>query len=59
MKVVSIFLMCLLVSGLALAQGVGASGDLRGTVTDPSGAIVAGATVTATDVAKGIKHTLR
>ncbi|MGH9569114.1 MAG: carboxypeptidase regulatory-like domain-containing protein, partial [Candidatus Angelobacter sp.] len=58
MKVVSIFLMCLLVSGLALAQGVGASGDLRGTVTDPSGAIVAGATVTAIDVAKGIKHTV-
>src|SRR5690348_8743540 len=58
MKTVSIFFMFLLFSGLSLAQGVGASGDLKGTVVDPSGAIVAGATVTATDLAKGIKHTI-
>src|SRR5215510_5295652 len=50
---------CLLIAGgMALAQGVGASGDIKGTVTDPSGAVVANATVTATDVEKGIKHTV-
>jgi carboxypeptidase family protein len=53
-----VFLVCLLFTGLVQAQGVGASGDIRGTVTDPSGAIVSGATVTITDVAKGTKHTV-
>jgi Carboxypeptidase regulatory-like domain/TonB dependent receptor-like, beta-barrel len=53
-----IVLVCLMLSGLALAQGVGASGDIKGVVTDPSGAVVANATVTATDVDKGIKHTV-
>jgi Carboxypeptidase regulatory-like domain/TonB dependent receptor-like, beta-barrel len=53
-----IFLACLLLTGMVYAQGVGASGDIRGTVTDPSGAVVSNANVTATDVAKGIKHTV-
>ncbi len=53
-----IVLVCLLLSGLALAQGVGASGDIKGVVTDPSGAVVSNATVTATDINKGIKHTV-
>src|SRR5262249_1766567 len=53
-----VVLACLLFAGMALAQGVGASGDIKGTVTDPSGAVVANATVTATDVEKGIKHTV-
>ena len=57
-RVLRIFLACLLLSGMVYAQGVGASGDIRGTVTDPSGAVVSGANVTATDVAKGIKHTV-
>jgi len=43
---------------MVYAQGVGASGDIRGTVTDPSGAVVTNANVTATDLAKGIKHTV-
>jgi len=47
----------LLLAGLAAAQGVGASGDIKGTVTDPSGAVMPKATVTATDVARGLKHT--
>jgi hypothetical protein len=46
----------LLISGMAYAQ-VGTSGDLKGTVTDPSGAVVGNATVAATDVAKGAKRT--
>ncbi|MGZ4898939.1 MAG: outer membrane beta-barrel protein [Candidatus Angelobacter sp.] len=53
-----IFLACLLLTGMVYAQGVGASGDIKGTVTDPSGAVVSNANVTATDVAKGIKHTV-
>ena len=53
-----IFLASLLLSGMVFAQGIGASGDIRGTVTDPSGAVVSGANVTATDIAKGIKHTV-
>ena len=51
-------LMCTLISGMAVAQGTGSSGDITGTVTDPSGAIVANATVTVTDVAKGTKRTV-
>ena len=53
-----IFLASLLLTGMVFAQGVGASGDIRGTVTDPSGAVVTNANVTATDIAKGIKHTV-
>jgi hypothetical protein len=53
-----IILACLLLTGMVYAQGVGASGDIRGTITDPSGAVVSGATVTATDIDKGIKHTV-
>src|SRR5689334_25353669 len=53
-----VFLAGLLLTGMAYAQGVGASGDIKGTVTDPSGAVVSNATVTATDVANGIKHTV-
>src|SRR5467141_5385742 len=48
----------LLAASMAHAQGVGASGDIRGTVTDPSGAVVSNANVTATDIAKGIRHTV-
>lgn len=52
----SLLVCLLLVSGMAFAQGVGASGDLTGTVTDPSGAVLTNATVTATDAEKGIKR---
>ncbi len=47
----------LLTTGMLHAQSVGASGDIRGTVTDPSGAVVDNATVTATETAKGTKYT--
>ena len=49
--------LCLLACGAASAQGVGASGDIKGTVTDPTGAVVANATVTAIDAQKGTKRT--
>ncbi len=53
-----VLFVCLLITGFAHAQGVGSSGGLKGLVTDPSGATVANATVTATDVAKGTKRTV-
>jgi outer membrane receptor protein involved in Fe transport len=56
--ILRIVLASLLLTGMVFAQGVGASGDIRGTVTDPSGAVVSGANVTATDIARGIKHTV-
>lgn len=46
----------LLISGMAYAQGVGASGSIGGTVTDPSGAVVSGGTVAVTDPQKGFRR---
>ncbi len=42
----------------ASAQGVGASGDIKGTITDPSGAVLPGATVIVANADKGVKHTV-
>ncbi|HEV2962868.1 MAG TPA: carboxypeptidase regulatory-like domain-containing protein [Candidatus Angelobacter sp.] len=47
----------LLAASIAHAQGVGASGEIKGTVTDPQGAVVTNATVEVLDVAKGTKRT--
>ena len=46
----------LMAAGIANAQGVGASGDIKGSVTDPTGAVLANATVTVTDPAKGTRR---
>ncbi len=43
----------------AHAQGVGTSGQIQGRVSDQSGAAVANASVTATDVEKGLKHSVK
>lgn len=43
----------------AYAQVDVSTGTLKGTVTDPNGAVVAGATVTATSVARGITKTAK
>jgi outer membrane receptor protein involved in Fe transport len=48
---VGVVLFMLLVSGLAFGQGT--RGSIRGTVTDPNGAIVVGANVRLVDVARG------
>ena len=53
MRHVALCLASLLVAGSLLAQ-VGGTGSIQGTVTDPSGAVIAGATVTATNVATGV-----
>src|SRR5271168_3255391 len=41
----------------ARAQGVGASGNISGTVTDPSGGVIANATVVADESTRGLKFT--
>jgi protocatechuate 3,4-dioxygenase beta subunit len=46
------------VSPVASAQGVGASADVTGTVTDPSGADVPNAKVTVLDAAKGLQRSV-
>jgi hypothetical protein len=54
------FLACALVSALVSqrlwAQGVGASGDIKGTVVDSSGAIMPRANIIATETAKGVRR---
>ena len=46
----------LFASPVAKAQGVGASGDINGTVTDPSGAVIPNAAVVATETARGTSY---
>jgi hypothetical protein len=54
-----VFVLGLLPAGpVASAQGVGASADLTGTVTDPSGAEVPNAKLTVVDTAKGIQRSV-
>ncbi len=54
-----VFALGLLPAGpVASAQGVGASADLTGTVTDPSGADVPSAKVTVLDNAKGLQRSV-
>jgi hypothetical protein len=42
---------------VAFGQGVGVSGDIRGIVSDPAGAVVPKATIVAEDTVKGIQRT--
>ncbi|HEY4783874.1 MAG TPA: carboxypeptidase-like regulatory domain-containing protein, partial [Chthoniobacterales bacterium] len=55
-KVVSIVSCFLLLSAIALGQGGVATGDLHVTVKDPKGSLVANATVTVRDTAKGLER---
>jgi len=52
-KLVWTFGCLLLAAGAAYAQGVGVSGSITGTVTDPSGALLPKAAISAVDTAKG------
>ena len=57
LMVVAILLASLLPGSRATAaQGVGASGDLTGTVTDPTGAGVPNAKITVTDPGQGVER---
>jgi hypothetical protein len=55
-SLVCIFLVVLLMPCLAHAQGVGSSGDITGTVTDPTGAVVPKANITAVETDRGTRH---
>lgn len=50
-----VFLFLFAGSRVTRAQGVGASGNISGTVTDPSGGVVPRATVTAEETSRGLK----
>jgi hypothetical protein len=54
MRHVAFCLALLVAAGSAFAQ-VGGTGSIQGAVTDPSGAVIAGAAVTATNVATGVE----
>src|ERR1039457_5653645 len=58
MKSLACVVLCLaLASSVAYAQGVGASGNIQGTVSDPSGALLPKATITVADTQTGLKRT--
>jgi Carboxypeptidase regulatory-like domain len=55
---VFVFALGLLLAGpVTFAQGVGASGSIRGTLTDPAGGVIPKATIVAEDAEKGIRRT--
>jgi hypothetical protein len=56
LKAFSVSLLVLLLSSIAFGQGGVATGDLHVTVKDPKGNLVANATVTVSDVAKGLER---
>src|SRR5579859_212658 len=51
-------IVCLMLFAVASAQPQGGTGRILGVVTDQTGGDVAGATVTITDVARGVAQTL-
>jgi hypothetical protein len=57
LKTFSVSLVVLLFSSIAFGQGGVATGDLLVTVKDPKGSLVTNATVTVSDVAKGLART--
>ena len=57
-SLLGIFVFLLVGSRAARAQGVGASGNISGSVTDPSGAVVASATIVAEESTRGLKFTV-
>jgi hypothetical protein len=57
LKTFSISILVLLLSSITFGQGGAATGDLHVTVKDPKGSLVTNATVTVSDVAKGVERT--
>jgi hypothetical protein len=57
-SLLGIFVFLLVGTRAARAQGVGASGNISGTVSDPSGGVVANATVVADESTRGLKFTV-
>ena len=58
MKSLACVVVCLvLASSVAYSQGIGSSGNIQGTVTDPSGALLPRATITVLDTQTGLRRT--
>src|SRR5579863_1089884 len=57
LKISCCSLLVVFLSSLAFGQGGAATGDLHITVKDPKGSLVTNATVTVSDVAKGVERT--
>src|SRR6202162_225952 len=53
-----VFVCLLLATSLAHAQGVGSSGDIKGTVTDASGGVLPNVTVVVLETTKGLRRTV-
>src|SRR5712691_10638279 len=52
-----VFILGLLLAGpVTFAQGVGSSGGIRGTLTDPAGGVIPKATIVAEDAEKGLRR---
>jgi hypothetical protein len=57
MKSLACVVVCLvLASSMAYSQGIGSSGDIQGTVTDPSGALLPKATITVLNTQTGLRR---
>ncbi|HEV2668782.1 MAG TPA: carboxypeptidase-like regulatory domain-containing protein, partial [Blastocatellia bacterium] len=56
-RILFLALICAALPALAFAQAGGATAEIKGKITDSTGAAVVGATVTATDAGKGISRT--
>jgi hypothetical protein len=56
-RVLSVIVLCSCIAGFGLAQNTN-SGDIRGTVTDPTGAVIPGASVTILNTDTGVVKTL-
>ena len=54
---ISVALVCSVLVGGVYGQGVGSSGEIKGTVTDPQGAVLQNATVTVENTQTGLKRT--
>jgi hypothetical protein len=58
MKTIFRLLLCICIGAASVFAQATATAELRGTVTDQNGSVIAGATVTATDNAKGTTRTV-
>src|SRR5215510_7819121 len=55
-RILFLALICAALPAMAFAQAGGATAEIKGKITDSTGAAVVGATVTATDAGKGISR---
>ena len=55
-RILAGILVCLSLGMSAHAQGIGSSGTITGTVTDPAGAVVPNVQVSATAIDRGVAH---